>query len=227
MVSRGPTLFLLMTIWFLIYLMMLVVLLGRVKLSIKKIETLVCIRCRLKRRTGSKTRSWLPYQQTKQHCGRVCTSSGRQRPLHPYGRVVGGGNCVRIESRAALESWITKGREMERRRSEEPGLYRPPNEIWTLGTWRTDILDLASGTEKDSSVYLHGSRADWSLYKLFTHTWATNLHRSIEVELILTSSTKWPATSFQFIFIHRNLIWQFSRVSLNCKDFVAWEWMQL
>ncbi|KAJ5399734.1 hypothetical protein N7465_010223 [Penicillium sp. CMV-2018d] len=49
------------------------------------------------------------------------------KTLHPYGRVVegDGGNCVRIESWAALEPWTTKGREMERRRSEEPGLYRP------------------------------------------------------------------------------------------------------
>lgn len=38
---------------------------------LKKIETLVCIRCRLKRQTGSKARSRLAYQQTKQRGGRT------------------------------------------------------------------------------------------------------------------------------------------------------------
>lgn len=93
-----------------------------------------------------------------------------------------GGNCVWIESRAVLESWITKGREMEGRRSEEPGLYMPPNDVWTeLGTRKTDIQDLASDTDKKSSIYmaLGQTRVDWGLYKPFAHTWTmtTNSHQ--------------------------------------------------
>lgn len=116
---------------------------------------------------------------------------------------------------------------MEGRRSEEPGLYMPPNDVWTeLGTRKTDIQDLASDTDKKSSIYmaLGQTRVDWGLYKPFAHTWTmtTNSHQIWGYSHFHNEVTCISLKIFS-AHIHLNLIWQLSRVSLNCKDSMAWD----